>query len=109
VNDNYMWYKNNSPYTLNGLLSGVGTHEAGTKLPNKWGLYDMHGNVAEWCWDEYVSGSLSRKYRMIRGGAMDSTAQETRSAYRGNNGTLNYGHPALRFNNVGFRLVRTAP
>ncbi len=82
------------------------------KLPNPWGLYDMHGNVSEWCWDwsgEYPSvsvtdpsGPLTGTYRIFRGGAWDKRARSCRSADR-SGGTLE-----AALNSLGFRLVRLA-
>ena len=98
---NYAWYSTNS---------GSRTHQAGLKLPNAWGLYDMHGNVWEWCWDwygTYASGSqtdpkgaLSGSNRVRRGGSWYGDGQFLRSAGR------YYGDPGLRVNNIGFRLLR---
>ncbi len=67
-------------------------------LPNSFGLYDMHGNVGEWC-DSWFWKAFS--YRVIRGGSWFSDAQALRSAYR------NVGYPEYRYGYVGFRLVRT--
>ena len=89
--------------------SGNKTHEVGRKLPNMWGLYDMHGNVFEWCWDRngnYPAGPAtdptggSGNLRMRRGGSWGSTYQSVRCAYRGQVNTT------LRDNNTGLRLVR---
>jgi formylglycine-generating enzyme required for sulfatase activity len=93
-------------YPYNGNAAGIdrGTTTAvGTFAANAWGLYDMHGNVWEWCWDwygSYASGAVSGSSRVARGGSWYSLAQYLRSAYR------NYYSPSNRGSNVGFRLVR---
>lgn len=79
--------------------------------PNPWGLYDMHGNVYEWCQDWYDSdypgghvtdpeGPSSGDYRVLRGGSWGDDAGYCRSANRGN-----YS-PGGRNDDIGFRLVR---
>ncbi|GBU28682.1 hypothetical protein R84B8_02242 [Treponema sp. R8-4-B8] len=83
----------------------------GSFSPNTWGLYDMHGNVYEWCWDwfgDYTSGSqtdpmgaATGAYRMLRGGGWDFSAGNLRSACRSY-----YGYPSSRGGSIGFRLVR---
>ena len=95
--------------------SGGKTHEVGRKKPNAWGLYDMHGNVWEWCWDWYANststaatdpmGPASGTYRVLRGGAWWSSPapNDARSAYRG------IWTPESMDNRFGFRVVCTGP
>ncbi len=100
--DEYAWYYENS---------GEKTHPVGQKKPNPWGLYDMHGNVWEWCQDWYgdypkghvtdPTGPSRGSYRVIRGGSWGNGAYYCRSAERGDSS------PAYRHFNVGFRLART--
>ena len=85
------------------------THPVGQKQPNAWGLYDMHGNVWEWCWDyrgEYPNGSVtdprgpnSGSDRIFRSGSWKHGAQWCCSFFRGN-------MPAgTRYDDLGFRFV----
>ncbi|MCE2801837.1 MAG: formylglycine-generating enzyme family protein, partial [Planctomycetaceae bacterium] len=68
----------------------------GQKLPNAWGLHDMHGNVWEWCWDP--KGSYG-SYRVNRGGGWDNVAAICKSANR------DWYSPEIRNNYLGFRLA----
>ena len=94
--------------------SGMRTHPVGEKAPNAWGLFDMHGNVSEWCWD-YVDGYPDTAVtnptgpavmdygrialRGLRGGNWKRDAKECRSADRGG------GLPRDRDSRNGFRPV----
>jgi formylglycine-generating enzyme required for sulfatase activity len=99
----YAWYYENS---------GSETHPVGQKNPNPWGLYDMHGNVWEWCSDWYndsyyatspdtdpAGPSSEEKFRVLRGGSWLSDADFSRSSTRGNN------LPSISTADIGFRVV----
>lgn len=89
------------------------TIDVGTFAPNGWGLYDMHGNVAEWCWDYYgaynadpttdPTGPASGSLRVNRGGGWNDFAKHLRSAYRSSTPANNSSY------NLGMRLVLGTP
>jgi len=97
----YAWHVGNGNET---------THPVGKKKPNAWGLYDMHGNVWEWCADwygEYAAaavndpqGPSSGSFRVIRGGSWCDRAGNCRATSR------NYYFPSGSFNSIGLRLAR---
>ena len=95
----YAWYRGNSEGT---------THPVGQKKPNAWGLYDMHGNVGEWCEDSYFSPTSRNQrpaapgaLRIDRGGFWDIKASDCRSA------TRQWCVPQGRNFYIGFRVVVT--
>ena len=102
----YAWYR------ANAWDAGEQyAHAVGTKLPNPWGLYDMHGNVVEWVQDwGYRTYNNSRQvdppgpdsgsYRVLRGGAFGGYARSVRSAYR------DRISPGDRYGSIGVRLLR---
>jgi|GEM_PF-2205782 len=92
------------------------TWEVGTLDPNAWGLFDMHGNILEWCWDEYevllgtapvndpVTGGYEAELessRVLRGGAVSNSSDQCRSAKRYAAGT-SFDNPR-----IGFRVARS--
>jgi formylglycine-generating enzyme required for sulfatase activity len=126
LND-YSWNIDNSD-----LKGDLAYREVGTKKPNPWGLYDMHGNVANWCidayaadwykqfagktvkWNEAINWPHEQYPRVIRGGSYQSDPEQCRSASRlGSTPKMNIKDPQLPQSPhwlsdgfwIGFRLV----
>ncbi|ASZ66568.1 formylglycine-generating enzyme family protein [Bacillus cereus] len=85
------WYNENS----NGEI-----HDVGQKGPNAWGLYDMLGNVWEWCYDLYDE-TVYGSYRIFRGGSWAETARGCGATCR------RRSHPTFHIDDLGFRLARS--
>ena len=116
---------NNYTYSGSNDLNAVGwyhdnwgetnhsTHTIGAKLPNEIGIYDMSGNVQEWCWDIFGGypsnaqtnphGATSGPYRVPRGGGWNGYVTSCTVSYR-----IDF-YPTLSFYNIGFRVCRIAP
>jgi formylglycine-generating enzyme required for sulfatase activity len=89
--NNIAWYKENSEKT---------THDIGLKEPNEWGLYDMLGNVWEWCSDIYDETTYG-SYRIFRGGGWNDEERGCMSTNR------RRSHPtSFKIDDLGFRVAR---
>ena len=111
--DNAGWYFANTYFSTSGGSITRSTFPVGQKQPNAWGIYDMHGNVLEWCWDWFdlypssgeprvdPTGPATGWRRAYRGGAWDFRENLCRSAYRFG------GDPIyMRMHWIGFRVGR---
>ena len=95
------WHLNNA---------GKSVKPVGLKAPNELGIYDLSGNVWEWCWDWYggygsevqsdPTGAVSGVDRVFRGGGWDSSTDHLQVSFRG------YYSPNIHYDHLGFRLVR---
>ncbi|MGC5663561.1 formylglycine-generating enzyme family protein [Micromonospora sp. WMMD723] len=91
--DEIAWYRGNS---------GERPHPVAGRAANPWGLYDLLGNVWEWCFDVY-DAEVYGGYRVLRGGGWFDEHWSCRASVR------RRSHPRLRIDDVGFRLARSLP
>ena len=85
------WYQENS----NGRI-----HNVGEKTPNQWGVYDMLGNVWEWCWDLYDEKHYGA-YRTFRGGSWAEPSRSCGATAR------RRSHPSFKIDDLGFRIAKS--
>ena len=96
LND-YAWYAANANFVI---------HPVGSKLPNDFGLFNMLGNVKEWCSDAHVpagQADAEQPLRPLRGGAMDTQAKQTSCS------ACEQSYPTYRCRTYGFRICRSIP
>lgn len=89
--DSIAWFNENSEGKV---------HEVGWKKPNEWGLYDMLGNVWEWCWDLYDE-KVYGTYRIFRGGSWAEEARGCGASCR------RRSHPTFSIDDLGFLIARS--
>lgn len=97
------------------VYRSVGAQSCGRRLPNRFGLFDMHGNVHEWCFDYWTRNyslqldvqnpvrSKPSTGRVVRGGSFRSGGRVLRSSSR------RVANPRIRYDDIGFRVVRNSP
>ena len=105
--EDYAWFRRDPR-----LVDELTTHDVGLKLPNPWGLFDIHGNAAEWVSDYYgaydaeavvdLVGPAEGSARVIRGGGGQLSQEQVRSASRG------FFAPTVRLSTFGLRVLREA-
>jgi formylglycine-generating enzyme len=89
--DDIAWYRENS---------GSRLHDVGEKHPNTWELYDMIGNIWEWCWDIF-DAEVYGPYRVFRGGGWSDPPRSCRASCR------RKSHPTFCMDDLGFRLAQS--